>query len=108
MENAFSMDDMETLEKTLLGTKKQSRYGLIVLILKMCTEPKNRSDIYFGNPRKFTYAALSELISQCLKLQLLEEKDGKYQKYQTTAKGLIFIKKFEELLKYLSRSYDRT
>jgi predicted transcriptional regulator len=97
------MDDMETLEKTLLGTEKQSRYGLIMLILKMCsTEPKNKCDIYFGNPKRFTYAALHELISQCLKLQLLEEKGGKYQKYKTTPKGLLFIEKFEELLKFLA------
>ena len=97
------MDDMETMERKLLGTKKQSRYDLMVLILKMCsTEPKNKSDIYFGNPKRFTYAALHELIGQCLKLQLLEEKGGKYQKYQTTAKGLVFIEKFEELLKYLA------
>jgi predicted transcriptional regulator len=73
-----------------------------MLVLKMCREPKNKSDIYFGNPKRFTYASISELISQCLKLQLLEEKGGKYQKYQTTAKGLLFIKKFEELLKYLA------
>ena len=96
------MDDVETLEKTLLGVKKQSRYGLMSLILKMCTEPKNKSDIYFGNPKRFTYTALHELIGQCLKLQLLEEKGGKYPKYQTTTKGLLFIEKFEELLKYLA------
>lgn len=96
------MDDMETLERTLLGTKKASRYALIVLILKTCREPKNKSDIYFGNPKRFNYALLHEVISQCLKLQLLEEKGGKYQKYQTTAKGLLFIKKFKKLLKYLA------
>jgi predicted transcriptional regulator len=96
------MDDMETMERKLLGTKKQSRYGLMVLILKMCKEPKNKCDIYFGNPKRFTYAALSELIGQCLKLQLLEEKGGKYQKYKTTPKGLLFIEKFGELLKYLA------
>jgi len=96
----LSVDNMETLEKTLLGVKKQSRYGLMVLILKTCREPKNKSDIYFGNPKRLTYASLNEIISQCLKLQLLEDKSGKYQ---TTTKGLIFIKKFEALLKYLSR-----
>jgi hypothetical protein len=74
------MDDMETLERKLLGTKKQSRYGLMVLILKMCsTEPKNKSDIYFGNPKRFTYAALHELIGQCLKRAPMENALGEHR-----------------------------
>jgi hypothetical protein len=85
-------------EKSLLKTKKVSRYALLHHVLKVCRKPKTFAEIYWTRPSAFTYASLRELTALALTLKLLKEEDGKYL---TIEKGKAYIQKFEELLSLL-------
>ena len=90
---------MEKAERILLGIKRHSRYSLLALILKTCREPKLKSDLYYTRPRMYHYTLLGELLNQAVKLKLLEQQNN--GKYHTTKKGILFIRKLEELLDFL-------
>jgi predicted transcriptional regulator len=85
-------------EKSLLKTRKASRYSLLYHILKVCRKPKTFAETYWTRPSAFTYASLRELIALALNLKLLKEENGKYF---TSEKGKAYIQKFEELLTLL-------
>jgi len=90
---------MEKTERALLHIKRHSRYSLLALILKTCRQPKLKSDLYYTRPKMFHYGLLGDLLTQATKLKLL--KIDKDEKYHTTKKGILFIRKFEELLDFL-------
>jgi hypothetical protein len=85
-------------EKSLLKTRKVSRYALLYHVLKVCRKPKTFAEIYWTRPSAFTYASLRELIALALNLQMLKEENGKYL---ASEKGKAYIQKFEELLSLL-------
>jgi predicted transcriptional regulator len=89
---------MESVEQALLQTKYQSRYAQIYYILKTCRTPKRKADLYYTKPKKLQWNLLGELIDISVKAKLLIQTG---EKYQTTEKGEVFLKKFEELLKLL-------
>jgi len=89
---------MENAEKTILNIKRHSRYALLTLILKSCRQPKSKGDLYYTRPRMFHYTLLGKLLDQAVSLKLLEKQDDQFL---TTRKGELFIKKFEELLRFL-------
>ena len=91
---------VEKLEQTMLNIKKNSRLGLLATLQENCAKPKTKSEIFFSSGGKFNYPILGRLLTQAIKLRLLEEVDGKYK---TTNKGLEYCKRFEELLKFLGR-----
>jgi len=91
---------VEKLEQTMLNIRRNSRLGLLAMLQENCAKPKTKAEIFFSSGGKFSYAILGELLTQCVKLRLLEEVDGRYK---TTNKGQEYLKRFEELLKFLVR-----
>jgi predicted transcriptional regulator len=93
------------LEKKLLKIKYNTRYALFNEILQVCLEPKGINEIFYANPKKFTYSKLRTVIKQMQKLKIIEKTTR--QKYQTTDKGEKFMKKFEELLALLTTEQNQ-
>jgi predicted transcriptional regulator len=86
-------------ERSLLRTKKLSRYSLLFYILKLCRKPRSLAEIYWSRLNAFTYGILKELTDIATSLNLLKVED---RKFVTTEKGKEYIKKFRELLTLLA------
>jgi predicted transcriptional regulator len=86
-------------ERSLLRTKKLSRYSLLFYILRFCRKPRSLAEIYWSRPNAFTYRILKELTAIATSLNLLRVED---RKFVTTEKGKEYIKKFRELLTLLA------
>ena len=85
-------------EKAILSRKRHSRYALLYYVLKACLKPKSLAQIFWSNPKVFSYNTLKALTNVALKLKLLQTEEIKFI---TTEKGKMYIQKFEELLKLL-------
>jgi len=95
---------MEAVERMILGVERDSRYSMFAQILKLCRQAQTKADLYYVKPKRFNYPLLGQLLGQCVKFKLLQQKDD--GKYETTRKGERFIKQFEDILHFIKSESD--
>lgn len=82
----------------MLVTVKRDRVEIMAEILSLCSKPQIKTQVMYGI--NLSWKMLQHYLSELQSLKLLEV-DKKSTTYITTSRGKEFVKKWEELQKFL-------
>ncbi len=84
-----------------MGEKKRVGLEIIAEILELCKKPQPKTRVMYKTD--VSYKTLQNYLSQLLSLKFLEVHHSRTT-YQTTERGLVFLRKWNGLKEYLTET----